>query len=41
VDRVELLEKHMRDLKQVTPVDWEEEVSVGCRWLATEEAGDN
>jgi serine O-acetyltransferase len=41
VDRVELLEKHMRDLKQVTPVDWEEEVPVGCRWLATEEAGDN
>lgn len=40
VDRIELLEKQIRDVKQASPVDWDEEVPVECRWLATEKPGD-
>jgi serine O-acetyltransferase len=34
VDRVELLEKQVRDLTRTTPVNWDEEVSLECTWLA-------
>jgi serine O-acetyltransferase len=33
VDRVELLERQVRDLTQTTPVDWDEEVPLQCTWL--------
>jgi serine O-acetyltransferase len=36
VDRVELLEKRMRDMTKTTPVDWDEEVSPDCVWLTRE-----
>jgi serine O-acetyltransferase len=36
VDRVELLEKQMRDMTRTTPVDWDEEVSLECVWLTRE-----
>ena len=39
VDRVELLEKQIRDLTQTTPVNWEEEVPMGCIWLADTNRG--
>jgi serine O-acetyltransferase len=34
VDRVELLEKQLRDLTKTTPVDWEQEIPLTCTWLA-------
>jgi serine O-acetyltransferase len=34
VDRVELLEKQVRDMTQTTPVNWDEEVSLQCSWLS-------
>ena len=34
VDRVELLEKQVRDLTKTTPVDWEQEIPLTCTWLA-------
>jgi serine O-acetyltransferase len=40
VDRVELLEKQIRDLTQTTPVDWEEDVPMDCIWLADGERED-
>lgn len=33
VDRVEFLEKRMRDLTKTTPVNWKEEVPFTCDWL--------
>jgi serine O-acetyltransferase len=37
VDRVELLEKQVRDLTKTTPVDWEEEIPSSCSWLVETE----
>lgn len=37
VDRVELLEKQMRDMTKISPVNWDEEVPLECSWLALEE----
>jgi serine O-acetyltransferase len=37
VDRVELLERQVRDLTRTTPVDRTEEITAGCSWLAEEE----
>jgi serine O-acetyltransferase len=34
VDRVELLEKQVRDMTKTTPVDWDETVPLECTWLA-------
>lgn len=39
VDRVELLERQVRDLTKTTPVDWDEEVPLACTWL-TEDRGE-
>jgi serine O-acetyltransferase len=39
VDRVELLEKQVRDLTKTTPVQWDEEVPLACTWLAETERG--
>jgi serine O-acetyltransferase len=36
VDRVELLEKQVRDLSKTTPVNWDEEIPIACTWLAEE-----
>ena len=36
VDRLELLEKQMRDMTKTTPVDWDGEVSLQCVWLTAE-----
>jgi serine O-acetyltransferase len=36
VDRVELLERQVRDLTMTTPVDWDEEIPVACTWRGTE-----
>ncbi|HSJ56215.1 MAG TPA: serine O-acetyltransferase [Anaerolineae bacterium] len=33
VDRVELLEGQMRDVKKVSPVEWDQELPVACTWL--------
>jgi serine O-acetyltransferase len=41
VDRIELLEKQVRDLTKITPVDWDEEVTVACTWLAEERKESN
>jgi serine O-acetyltransferase len=35
VDRVEVLEKQVRDLTRTTPVDWDEEIPCECSWLST------
>jgi serine O-acetyltransferase len=40
VDRIELLEKEMRDVKQASPVDWDGAVPVQCRWLVTDGSED-
>jgi serine O-acetyltransferase len=37
VDRVELLERQLRDLTQTTPVNWELEVPVACTWPEQQE----
>lgn len=37
VDRVEHLEKQVRDMTKTTPINWEEEVPVACTWLSEEE----
>lgn len=37
VDRVEHLEKQVRDLTKTTPVNWDEEVPLECTWLTTGE----
>jgi serine O-acetyltransferase len=37
VDRVEVLEKQVRDLTKTTPVNWDEEIPTGCSWLTQEE----
>jgi serine O-acetyltransferase len=37
VDRIEILEKQVRDLTKTTPVDWEDEVPLECTWLGTSE----
>jgi serine O-acetyltransferase len=34
VDRVELLEKQVRELTRTTPVDWDQEIPLTCTWLA-------
>lgn len=39
VDRVELLEKQIRDLTQTTPLQPNEEVPLTCTWLAEDERG--
>jgi serine O-acetyltransferase len=36
VDRVELLERQVRDLTMTTPVDWDEEIPVACTWTGPE-----
>ncbi len=36
VDRVELLEAHVRHLTQTTPLDLQEAVPLDCQWLATD-----
>ena len=36
VDRVELLERQVRDLTMTTPVDWDEEIPVACTWMGPE-----
>jgi len=33
VDRVELLESQLRHLTRTTPVDWNEQVPLGCTWV--------
>jgi serine O-acetyltransferase len=33
VDRVEILEQQLRDMRRTTPVDWEQEISPACTWL--------
>jgi serine O-acetyltransferase len=33
VDRVEILEQQIRDMKRTSPIDWEEEISPACTWL--------
>ena len=35
VDRVEVLEKEVRDLTKTTPINWEEEIPCECTWLST------
>jgi serine O-acetyltransferase len=40
VDRVELLEKQVRDLTRTTPFDPEEEVTLACQWIADPDARD-
>jgi serine O-acetyltransferase len=37
VDRVELLEKQVRELTKTTPVNWEEEIPLVCTWLSGDE----
>jgi serine O-acetyltransferase len=37
VDRVEFLERQVRDLTKTTPVDWNEEIPLTCNWPYTEE----
>jgi serine O-acetyltransferase len=39
VDRVEYLERQVRDLTRTTPVNWEEEVPVDCIWLVEGDRG--
>ena len=39
VDRVELLEKQVRDMTKTTPLQWDEEVPLACTWLAEDERG--
>ena len=39
VDRVELLESQIRDLKQSSPIDWDQEVPVSCSWETQEKEG--
>jgi serine O-acetyltransferase len=33
VDRVELLEKQIRDLTRTSPIDWQEDLSLECTWI--------
>lgn len=40
VDRVEILEKQIRDLTKTTPVDWDGEVPLECTWISLEERRD-
>lgn len=37
VDRVEILERQIRDMTKTTPVDWDEEVPLKCTWLSQEQ----
>ncbi|MCL7453038.1 MAG: serine O-acetyltransferase [Anaerolineae bacterium] len=37
VDRIELLESQVRDLKQASPVDWDQNPAVQCRWIIGED----
>jgi serine O-acetyltransferase len=42
VDRVELLEYQIRDIKKMSPVDWDEPLLLACNWIAEgSEQGDN
>jgi serine O-acetyltransferase len=34
VDRVELLERQVRELTKTTPVDWDQEIPLTCNWLS-------
>jgi serine O-acetyltransferase len=34
VDRVELLEQQVRDISRTSPINWDEEMSLACTWLA-------
>lgn len=38
VDRIELLEKQVRDLTKTTPVNWNEEILVACTWMKEQQA---
>jgi serine O-acetyltransferase len=40
VDRVEVLEKQVRELTKTTPVDWQEEIPTECSWFVEEERSD-
>ena len=37
VDRIELLEMQVRDLRQASPVDWDQDPAVQCRWIMEED----
>lgn len=41
VDRVEVLEKQVRDLTKTTPVDWGQEIVCECTWLSTTDGDDH
>lgn len=37
VDRVEILEKQVRDLSKTTPIEWDQAIPLTCRWLYEED----
>jgi serine O-acetyltransferase len=39
VDRVELLERHVRELSKISPVDWNDKIPLACIWLDGDKKG--